>query len=82
MAGALGLRLSGPRVYGDGQMSDDPYVNADKPDPIADDLLRGLQLSFGQCSCWGVCCSASGCWADTDQSGASGNEYARTWRRS
>lgn len=44
MAGALGLRLSGPRVYGDGQMSDDPYVNADKPDPIADDLLRGLQL--------------------------------------
>ncbi|CAN0603372.1 unnamed protein product, partial [Ectocarpus sp. 12 AP-2014] len=32
MAAGLGVRLSGPRIY-DGQPSDDPYLNADAPDP-------------------------------------------------
>ena len=43
MAGALGIRLSGPRVY-DGQMSSEPWVNAGAPDPDAMDLGRGLNL--------------------------------------
>lgn len=43
MAGALGIRLSGPRVY-DGQMSSEPWVNAGAPDPGPIDLGRGLNL--------------------------------------
>jgi adenosylcobinamide-phosphate synthase len=43
MAGALGLRLSGPRVYGD-TIADEPYVNAGGADPEPADLLRGLAL--------------------------------------
>ncbi|MFC2969104.1 adenosylcobinamide-phosphate synthase CbiB [Acidimangrovimonas pyrenivorans] len=43
MAGALQLRLSGPRVYGD-QIAPEPWVNAGAPDPAAGDLSRGLRL--------------------------------------
>ncbi len=43
MASALGIRLSGPRAY-DGGMSDEPWVNADAPDPGAADIDRGLSL--------------------------------------
>ncbi|MFN4098295.1 MAG: adenosylcobinamide-phosphate synthase CbiB [Pararhodobacter sp.] len=43
MAGALGIRLSGPRVYGD-RVSPEPWVNAAAPDPTAADLKRGLGL--------------------------------------
>ena len=43
MAGALGVRLSGPRVYGDG-LSHEPWVNAGARDPQADDIARGLTL--------------------------------------
>ena len=43
MASALGVRLSGPRAY-DGGMSDEPWVNADAPDPGAADIDRGLSL--------------------------------------
>jgi adenosylcobinamide-phosphate synthase len=43
MAGALGIRLSGPRVY-DGRMSSEPWVNAAAADPKAMDLGRGLNL--------------------------------------
>ncbi|MCB1390778.1 MAG: cobalamin biosynthesis protein, partial [Rhodobacteraceae bacterium] len=43
MAGALGIRLSGPRVYGD-RVAQEPWVNAGAPDPAAGDLARGLAL--------------------------------------
>ncbi len=43
MAGALGIRLSGPRVYGD-RVEDEPWVNAGAPDPDAGTLERGLAL--------------------------------------
>lgn len=43
MAGALGIRLSGPRVYAD-RIAQEPWVNGAAPDPLAGDLRRGLQL--------------------------------------
>lgn len=43
MAGALGVRLSGPRRYGD-RVSDEPWLNAAAPDPTPDTLKRGLNL--------------------------------------
>ncbi|MGY6705163.1 adenosylcobinamide-phosphate synthase CbiB [Roseinatronobacter sp.] len=43
MAGALGVRLSGPRIY-DGTVTEDPWVNGACPDPGADDLRKGLAL--------------------------------------
>ena len=41
MAGGLGVRLSGPRVYADG-VAQEPWVNGAAPDPVAGDLDRGL----------------------------------------
>lgn len=43
MAGALRVRLSGPRSYG-AQITQDPWVNGAAPDPGAQDLRRGLHL--------------------------------------
>lgn len=43
MAGALGIRLSGPRVYA-GQCAQEPWVNAMAPDPAPADLNRALAL--------------------------------------
>lgn len=43
MAGALGIRLSGPRVYGD-RVAQEPWVNGAAPDPVPGDLARGLAL--------------------------------------
>ncbi|MGX0879054.1 adenosylcobinamide-phosphate synthase [Roseovarius sp. MBR-154] len=43
MAGALGIRLSGPRVYGT-HVSDEPWLNPGAPDPTADDMHRALSL--------------------------------------
>jgi adenosylcobinamide-phosphate synthase len=43
LAGALNIRLSGPRVY-DGQVTAEPWVNASAPDPTPADLTRGLHL--------------------------------------
>ncbi|WFE73872.1 adenosylcobinamide-phosphate synthase CbiB [Roseinatronobacter sp. S2] len=43
MAGALGVRLSGPRIY-DGTATDDPWVNGTCPDPKAADLRKALAL--------------------------------------
>lgn len=43
MAGALNVRISGPRSYG-GQIADEPWMNAPDPDPTPADLLRGLVL--------------------------------------
>lgn len=46
MAGALNIRLSGPRVYSEG-FSDEPWINAEAPDPDAGALMKGLGLY-----CW------------------------------
>lgn len=43
MAGGLGVRLSGPRIYGD-TVTREPWVNGDAPDPVPGDLRRGLRL--------------------------------------
>ncbi|MCU9849414.1 adenosylcobinamide-phosphate synthase CbiB [Defluviimonas sp. WL0024] len=43
MAGALGIRLSGPRVYAD-RVADEPWVNAGGADPGATDIGRALGL--------------------------------------
>lgn len=43
MAGALGVRLSGPRVYA-GQIAPEPWVNETGRDCTPDDLARGLGL--------------------------------------
>lgn len=43
MAGALGVRLSGPRLYGD-TIADEPWLNGAAPDPGTAELSRGLSL--------------------------------------
>ena len=43
MAGALGVRLSGPRTYGD-RISAEPWLNGPAPDPTAQDLQAGITL--------------------------------------
>ena len=43
MAGALGVRLSGPRVYHD-RLADEPWLNEGARDPLAADIGRGLKL--------------------------------------
>lgn len=43
MAGALAVRLSGPRVY-DGVPTDDPWLNPVASDPRPQDIARGLRL--------------------------------------
>ncbi|MEM1431086.1 MAG: adenosylcobinamide-phosphate synthase CbiB [Pseudomonadota bacterium] len=43
MAGALGVRLSGPRVYQD-RIADEPWLNAGAPDPTPRSLRQGLRL--------------------------------------
>ncbi|MEM0947151.1 MAG: adenosylcobinamide-phosphate synthase CbiB [Pseudomonadota bacterium] len=43
MAGALNVRLSGPRVYGD-RIADEPWVNTGAPDPDAGALRCALAL--------------------------------------
>ncbi|TMV42303.1 cobalamin biosynthesis protein, partial [Thioclava sp. BHET1] len=43
MAGALGIRLSGPRIYGD-RIAEEPWVNGSAPDPDGATLLRALAL--------------------------------------
>jgi len=43
LAGALNIRLSGPRVYHD-HIADEPWLNAAAPDPSPNDIARGLSL--------------------------------------
>ena len=43
MAGALDVRLSGPRIYGT-RFADEPWVNDGAPDPDAENMARGLAL--------------------------------------
>ncbi|MBO1325724.1 adenosylcobinamide-phosphate synthase CbiB [Acetobacter sp. TBRC 12305] len=42
-AGALGIRLSGPRTYA-GRVAEEPWLNGEAPDPQPRDLARGLAL--------------------------------------
>jgi adenosylcobinamide-phosphate synthase len=43
MAGALGVRLSGPRSY-DGRLTDEPWLNTSARDPGAEDIGNALKL--------------------------------------
>jgi adenosylcobinamide-phosphate synthase len=43
MAGALGVRLCGPRFY-HGELADEPWLNGSARDPAAGDIARGLKL--------------------------------------
>ncbi len=43
MAGALHVRLSGPRTY-EGRVSDEPWINEAAPDPTPKDIGRALSL--------------------------------------
>ena len=43
MAGALGVRLCGPRFY-HGELADEPWLNGGARDPAASDITRGLML--------------------------------------
>jgi adenosylcobinamide-phosphate synthase len=43
MAGALGVRLSGPRIY-HGSVTNEPWLNEAARDPLAADIVRGLAL--------------------------------------
>lgn len=43
LAAALGIRLSGPRVYAEG-IAEEPWVNGDAPDPGAGTIGAGLRL--------------------------------------
>ncbi|MBK4214880.1 cobalamin biosynthesis protein CobD [Paracoccus caeni] len=43
MAGALHIRLSGPRLYGD-KIAEEPWVNGSAPDPGPKDIERGLHI--------------------------------------
>jgi adenosylcobinamide-phosphate synthase len=46
MAGALGIRLCGPRSYR-GEVADEPWLNAAARDPAALDITRALELYIG-----------------------------------
>ena len=43
MAGALGIRLSGPRIY-HGSVTNEPWLNAGARDPLAADIGEGLAV--------------------------------------
>jgi adenosylcobinamide-phosphate synthase len=46
MAGALGVRLCGPRFY-EGKPANEPWLNGEARDPAAIDITRGLELYVG-----------------------------------
>jgi len=43
MAGALGVRLSGPRIY-HGSITNEPWLNEGARDPLAADIVEGLTV--------------------------------------
>lgn len=43
MAGALGVRLSGPRIYAD-RVADEPWLNSGARDPNPADIGRALTV--------------------------------------
>ncbi|RCL89770.1 adenosylcobinamide-phosphate synthase CbiB [Hyphomonas sp.] len=49
MAGALGIRLSGPRAY-EGRTTSQPWLNGGARDPARGDVLRGLALYRRSCA--------------------------------
>jgi len=49
MAGALGIRLSGPRAY-EGRTTSQPWLNVGARDPARGDVLRGLALYRRSCA--------------------------------
>jgi adenosylcobinamide-phosphate synthase len=49
MAGALGLRLAGPRVYGD-TLVDDAFMGEGRADASADDIRRALRVYRAACA--------------------------------
>lgn len=53
MAGALDIRLAGPRIY-DGASTDDPWLNEAAPDPQARDVKLGLTLYCRMLAIWAV----------------------------
>jgi adenosylcobinamide-phosphate synthase len=46
MAGALGVRLCGPRFY-EGKPANEPWLNGEARDPVAIDVTRALELYVG-----------------------------------
>lgn len=46
MAGALGVRLSGPRIY-HGSIAKEPWLNEGARDPLAADISEGLKIYRG-----------------------------------
>lgn len=54
MAGALGVRLSGPRIYGD-RVADEPWLNAGAPDPDAGAIDEALGLYLRATALAGAC---------------------------
>lgn len=59
MAGALGLRLSGPRQYETGP-TQDPYVNASGQDPKPRDISRALRLYWRALAAMAVLLAVAG----------------------
>ena len=49
MAGALGLRLAGPRIYGDTRV-EDAWMGDGRAEASADDILRALKLYRTACA--------------------------------
>ena len=49
MAGALGLKLAGPRVYGEA-LVDDAFMGNGRPEADADDIRRALRLFTRACA--------------------------------
>lgn len=62
MAGALNIRLAGPRCY-DGLMTDDPFLNSAGRHPVAHDISRALRLYMRACVLFvtiiGLLCTAA-----------------------
>ena len=48
MAGALDIRLSGPRTY-EGKMTEDPWIGLGNPDLMPQDIDRAIQLFWWAC---------------------------------
>jgi len=52
MAGALGVRLCGPRFY-NGELAAEPWLNQGARDPGAIDIMQGLKLYIRAMACFG-----------------------------
>jgi adenosylcobinamide-phosphate synthase len=60
MAGALGIRLSGPRLY-DGEKVEEPWLGADLASPACSDIARALGVFVKACSIlFGLVAGAAG----------------------